>query len=335
VADEIEARMVELWDARQRELLGYGRGEPFAEAVDLFVAYADELQREGDPRGSLIAWDLLPRVRDAEPDKQEVLCRWLGTELASDPAIESRCGLLSVHLDGDRGDEVLDKIGRTVGVQFIEAVHVKARFRAIDRLLRTLSERVHPWLGCLSIALDGDSGTRDRPVISDDLLQDLVRATPRLYSAQLEGPRLMRSFPHPGLMKLSCHGAYAIAHPSARMDLGPCRAWFHPADYLDVRITLPDDAVFCVDATEASFYLERVYDDLPAEVAEAWDGFWQAVRRVEPLPMTRLSRVLESSLGALQSDGWMRLARRVMESTYAGDVRVESVPATRQGSPPP
>jgi hypothetical protein len=159
------------------------------------TVYADYLQSIGDPRGEVIAIDLvnLDKVNEAawRKRRQAVLAAWLGAELAEKFGGQIFQGFVQ---EASADTALLD----SPAGEFVRA----ARFSTTDRAVyERFTQRVRPWVTHLSIAIPD----RTR-VIDDALAASLMAVTPRLDQLVLRGDGFARRIAHPTVRHVRVEG---------------------------------------------------------------------------------------------------------------------------------
>ncbi len=162
------------------------------------AVYADYLQSIGDPRGEVIAIDLvnLDTVDEAawRGRRHDVMVTWLGADLA-----DKLGGMIfQGFVQETTGDAML--LASPVG-DFVRA------FRSGDRdAIQRLVARPRPWLTRLAIHTD-----RERTLISDELCERLVAATPRLDQLVIRGTNVVGRLSHPNVRHILLDGTAVTA----------------------------------------------------------------------------------------------------------------------------
>ena len=178
----------------------------------LLGVYSDELQQQDDPRGELIALDLLrtPTTDDARR-LDELRADFLGTALAKHPNVNTRYGLVGVSVT-DLDSQVLAEVLASRGAPFLSSVSIFGDVLTVQRTLATLARDLRPWLGALRIVVPTppDGVNFEDAIVPPDLAAELVAATPALYSLSLVGEFVIRDLAHPSLRRLVVAGYEAF-----------------------------------------------------------------------------------------------------------------------------
>ncbi|HLL23370.1 MAG TPA: hypothetical protein VK427_14635, partial [Kofleriaceae bacterium] len=189
---DLEAVVREAWTGSVRD-----------EVRALLAVYADELQEQDDPRGELIALDLLRTpTTDDHVRKAELMRAWLGP-IAKHPNITTRFGLLGVAIS-DTDPNLLDEVLASAAAPFVASVSAFAFPHVLRVVAGALADAPRPWLGSLRLAspIELDDATFEDPVIEDALAAELVAATPVLRILEVSGRAMMRELAHPALHRV-------------------------------------------------------------------------------------------------------------------------------------
>ncbi len=160
-------------------------------SLDTLAVYADHLQRQGDPRGELMALDLSPTPEDEgwKHQRQALLVAWLGEELAA------RAGHLVQHgyLHAARQDRFHppDLLDGPLG-----ALVRSYTLRGDEQALARFASRPRPWLTRLTL---GNGGSAP---FSDTVRDALIASAPHLQELLLMGRPAFDAFMHPGVRRL-------------------------------------------------------------------------------------------------------------------------------------
>ncbi len=176
----------------------------------LLGVYADELQQQGDPRGELIALDLLPATTVDKARFAALAASWLGP-LAEHPNVRIRFGLLAVSVS-DTEPHLLQEVLASPAGRYLASVSIFGNVFTVRGALSRLADGARPWLGALRVIVPSTPvGTSfAMPVISQDLVAQLVEAAPALYMLSIAGTCVLRDFAHPKLRALSVQGHEAL-----------------------------------------------------------------------------------------------------------------------------
>ncbi|MGN6105570.1 MAG: hypothetical protein ACTHU0_10730, partial [Kofleriaceae bacterium] len=152
------------------------------------AVYADALIEDGDPRGELIAHDLLPSPAAVElatwqARRRELLARWLGDRLAARIGAMAQHGFVHELRDGARSAAVLDSPLGT----YVRGYSTWGAERVRDGL-DELARRPRPWLTRLSIAAWNDAA------LPDELCRAVLAAAPRLTTVHTRHRETVRGF---------------------------------------------------------------------------------------------------------------------------------------------
>jgi hypothetical protein len=162
------------------------------------AVYADYLQSIGDPRGEVIAIDLvnLDTVDETawRTRRTDAMVTWLGSELAH----QLGGMIFQGFIQETTGDAML--LASAAG-EFVRA------FRSGDRdAIQRLVAHPRPWL--TRIAIQSDT---ELPLISDALCERLVAATPRLDQIVLRGSNVVGKLSHPHVRHVLLDGPTVTA----------------------------------------------------------------------------------------------------------------------------
>jgi hypothetical protein len=178
----------------------------------LLGVYSDELQQQDDPRGELIALDLLrtPTTDDSRR-LDELRADFLGPALARHPNVNTRYGLVGVSIT-DLDSRLLTEVLASRGAPFVSSVSIFGDVFTVRRTLATLAHELRPWLGALRIVVPAPPlGVNfEDTIVPPELAAELVAATPALYSLALVGEFVIRDLAHPSLRRLVIAGYEAF-----------------------------------------------------------------------------------------------------------------------------
>jgi hypothetical protein len=200
---DLEAQVQAAWMRGSR--VAYGTDPEFSrdELRALLAVYADELQELGDPRGELVAHDLLRTPTTDDKARFEVLVgEWLGP-FARHPNVNTKYGLIGVSVT-DTEPTLLQEFLETRGAPYLSSVSIFGDVFTVRTTIATLARAVRPWLGTLRIVVPSTSGlSMATAVLPPDLAEQLIAATPALYALAIDARSLVRAFPHPALRRVS------------------------------------------------------------------------------------------------------------------------------------
>jgi len=204
--------------------------EPKGMTYDNLVVYADFLQGEGDPRGELLALDLVaPNDRYAagaaewRARRRVVLVEWLGATVADELGDAIDLGFVKT-LDGSASAAAL----ASPACDYLRGFTVAGE-RPIEGLL-ALAARPRPWL--TQLAITSPAWTKDPPLVDAELSDRLVAAAPHLARLALHGVAVMAKLAHPTLRYLAldhaqCITPFEVALPKVRqLELAISQAQF-------------------------------------------------------------------------------------------------------------
>lgn len=153
--------------------------------------YADQLLSTNDPRGHVVAIDLLPRPEQQHwrQRRQAALAAWLGNALAASAGHLVQHGFIHELRDGMGTRQLL----RSPAGAFVRGFTTfGTRCRAA---LVALAEQPRPWLTRLVIANHGEER------LSAAEVRALIAATPRLAEVWLLGAPMFDAFEHPAVRR--------------------------------------------------------------------------------------------------------------------------------------
>jgi hypothetical protein len=164
------------------------RGWSFGE----LEVYADHLLSSNDPRGHVVAIDLIPRPEQQTwvQRRRAALAAWLGNTLAARAGHLVQHGFLHELRDGAYPVELLDSPAGA----YLRGYTAFGRARAKASLVH-LAARPRPWLSRLTIANHGEERLGDVDV------RALIAATPRLEDICFLGHPMFGAFPHPAVKR--------------------------------------------------------------------------------------------------------------------------------------
>lgn len=175
------------------------------------TVYADYLQSIGDPRGEVVAIDLvnLDKVdpTDWRTQREMAITRWVGKDLAGYLG-----NLLFQGFIQESSDERL--LASPAG-EFVRAARIGSDALAFERI----ASRPRPWLTHLAIT---DPAPKQR--LTNAVVDNLIAATPRLDALVLRGPSLIDRFAHPTVRHVHLEGTDVAALGT----LGWSGAWLSP-----------------------------------------------------------------------------------------------------------
>jgi hypothetical protein len=160
------------------------------------TVYADYLQSIGDPRGEVIAIDLVNLDTVDETDwrtrRHDVISAWLGEDLATKLG-----GLIfQGFVQEAASDETL--LASPAG-DFVRASRLGNDLSVLARLV----SRPRRWLTRLAITAEPERG----PLIDAAMTDKLVAATPRLDELVLRGRGILKGLSHPNARHIRLDGA--------------------------------------------------------------------------------------------------------------------------------
>jgi hypothetical protein len=177
---------------------------------ETLLVYADALQAAGDPRGELIALDIEIAERGVTPElarrRRQRLYEWLGgMTIARRPVHEASFlyGFATdFHVASDRNTlapAYLEALFASPAGPFVRGLtlHV-GRPANLREVFAVIVREVRPWLERLEVRVVDDG-----PVISEDLVDALIAATPRLCTLAVTGAEAFPRFPHPAVRALA------------------------------------------------------------------------------------------------------------------------------------
>jgi len=186
---------------------------------DHLAVYADELQRDGDPRGELITIDLHTEERGESLELMEqrraILADLLGADVAAHPMVRCRYGfidLVDAPMHSDEASEAavaaVEAVLRGDMGRFVRsAVFVGTTERVRDMLI-ALAEQPRPFLNRLAIR--GQSWL-NRVDLSPELVASVSGALPRLHTLEVSGRRVVPMVVFPTVQHLIASGYDVVA----------------------------------------------------------------------------------------------------------------------------
>lgn len=200
--------------------------------LETIAAFGAELRDAGDPRGELIAIDLVletgpsPAVRRALGEEKKALhIAWLG-EVSEH--MRSRFGFVE-ELREEPEDElaIFDRVA-----PFLRSFKLAGEYGHARELVARIAAAPRPWL--VSLEIGSFTDTRET-TIDNELGARLIAATPNLVRLALDGHFVCDELPHPGVTDLVVQGFDAVgalrgkgAMPNAkRLDL-----MLHPDQFI-------------------------------------------------------------------------------------------------------
>jgi hypothetical protein len=182
------------------------------------AVYADHLQAAGDPRGELIALDLLGG--DAWERRGELLRAWLGDciRIWWDEPLGTWCvgDPETTQLIVDRGFVEVVHIGNAGALlpflahpasAYTTRISIAGDNAALSAIVNALAAHGRPWLEYLGVRRDDRAWEL---LVAPELRAWLVAATPRLAAVEVQGERVFDALSHPALRSLGVTGARAI-----------------------------------------------------------------------------------------------------------------------------
>jgi hypothetical protein len=196
-----------------------GQTSELPEAHEMLAVYADELQSTDDPRGELIALDLLIEARGTTTElvarRASLLAAWLGAYRPVDNPHHAwvgdtfRLGFID-DLEIDSRDantiERLPGLLASPAGPYLRGATIRGDETHIQRALSVLAVRHHAWLERLAIVSTGWSATP----IPAEVVAAVIVATPRLDHLSVSGRNLLAEFPHPNVRSLDVSGTTAL-----------------------------------------------------------------------------------------------------------------------------
>ncbi|MCW5803538.1 MAG: hypothetical protein KIT31_14240 [Deltaproteobacteria bacterium] len=197
----------------------FARGARMAgEAREMLAVYADDLQSEGDPRGELIALDLLIEAHGTTTElvarRASLLAAWLGAYRPVDNPHHAWVGdtfRLGFIEDLELDSRDANTIERLPGLlaspagRYLRGATVRGDGAFVERALLVLAAHHHAWLERLAIVSPWGSW------MSAETVDAIIVATPRLEHLVVGGMSVLRAFPHPNLRSLEVIGTTALA----------------------------------------------------------------------------------------------------------------------------
>ena len=171
--------------------------------------YGDHLQALGDPRGELVALDLLGQGAEVIARKNELLVAWIGdgllARILAAGAIE--CGFVELYVD-DTPPLLADVLASPAG-PFLRSLTIRGSASAVRRMVAALVGARRPWLHRLAIVQTVGAGSS--PTLPGALANQLATALPRLDTLDVTGERVLARLAVPQLRALAMTGHDAIA----------------------------------------------------------------------------------------------------------------------------
>ncbi|MBA2543783.1 MAG: hypothetical protein H0V17_29335 [Deltaproteobacteria bacterium] len=169
--------------------------------LDDLAVYADLLLAEDDPRGELIALDLQP---DPESDEWAarrfaVIARWLGSDLARRSHHLVKHGFIHALDDGKRSGPLAQTLLESPAGSCVRRFTTRGPSTKVRATIQRLAAKSRPFLTQLEVSVRGTSETS---LLSNQLVDRLTAATPRLYELEVRGHRVFDTLAHPALRRL-------------------------------------------------------------------------------------------------------------------------------------
>jgi hypothetical protein len=206
---ELEAQVMSLWNAGVRSAFCDNVRDPMLASI--MEVYSDALQKNGDPRGELIALDSLSvSTSESELRRRELHLKWLGNDLGQHPDIISKYGLLQV-VASDEDPGLLSRLFAVDGRAHIEGITVFGGTDLIRTVVMEIAAETLPWLNRLRfIVVDDDRARVGGFILTHSIAARLIASTPALYAMNVSGIGFVRHFCHPSLLSLVVNGYDAI-----------------------------------------------------------------------------------------------------------------------------
>jgi hypothetical protein len=171
------------------------------------AVYADELQREGDPRGEIIAFDLdqLATRRKSQERwarRQAASKAWLGDAWEDDRIIDDRFGLI---VGGVGSATDLDGLFDAAYADYILGLRIGGSSALLDATIRRIAEAPRPWLAHLVMTRVDLEFPNAEPVAVGEGFAD---AAPNLRRLTVHGytHAVLETFSHPNVTSLVVTG---------------------------------------------------------------------------------------------------------------------------------
>ncbi|MEJ7597749.1 MAG: hypothetical protein WKG01_07565 [Kofleriaceae bacterium] len=209
---DLESMVQAAWNRGTQVAFGPDPAHSREELRALLGVYSDELQQLDDPRGELIALDLLRTpTTDDERRLAELTADFLGPTLARHPNVNTRYGLVGVAIT-DLEPQLLAQVLGSRGAPFVSSVSIFGDELTVRRTLSILAGESRPWLGALRIVVPSppDWASFADPIVPHELVTELVASTPALYAVSIIGEHILRDLAHPSVRRLVVAGHDAI-----------------------------------------------------------------------------------------------------------------------------
>jgi hypothetical protein len=170
-------------------------------------AYGAALRADGDPRGELIAIDLVIErerkrsIRDAlEEEKQQLQTTWLG-EIGEH--VETKFGFIeAIRADQELILDAIDDIA-----PFVRTLDIWGDRDGIEAVIERFTAAPRPWLHTLQATAFSDG---QHPILREEIGAKLIAATPRLHTVNVRGHVVIDDFPHPSVTHVIVDGWDAL-----------------------------------------------------------------------------------------------------------------------------
>jgi hypothetical protein len=210
-----EARLLEAWTTENLE------------------AYGAALRADGDPRGELIAIDLVlareksRAIRDALAEEKKALhTSWLG-EIGEN--VETKYGFIEAVRDEHAA--ILDALDTLA--PFMRVLQLWGGRPEIEETLERFAVTPRPFLHTLEATSYRDT---EKPMIRAPIGAKLIAATPRMHTLQARGHIVIDDFPHPSVQHVEIDGwdaLLALGGTCALPNATSLDYAFHPATIVD------------------------------------------------------------------------------------------------------
>jgi uncharacterized protein (TIGR02996 family) len=188
------------------------------------LVYADLLQAQGDPRGELIALDLRPpdqSTNGLETRRGQLLASWLGDEVDVQFDRDAQlwhagelgatyatfdCGFVDLFVDESTDDAMLAALLHGPAGVYLRRVSLSGSPELLSAMLSHLAAKPRAWLQHLAVSRPHGTSV----LLSAQVSDKLVAATPHLEVLDLLGPRLFENFVHPNVRELGITGCESI-----------------------------------------------------------------------------------------------------------------------------
>ncbi len=174
------------------------------------AVYGDYLMSLGDPRGELIALDLLGGGPEVIARKNELLVAWIGEALLArilaTGAIE--CGFVELYVD-ENPLLLADVLASPAG-PFLRTLTMRGRGTTVFRMMTALVADARPWLARLAVVQTSPAGAP----VARPITHPIASALPRLAELDVTGDDVFSRLAIPQLRTLRITGVAAIAPPA-------------------------------------------------------------------------------------------------------------------------